>query len=64
MSLTESRIGKQAISHNVRLIEWFDEDDRPSHLAALCSKPGCKNLARGFLERTVPVCSEHGASKT
>ncbi len=31
------RGGEQAISNNVRLAEWFDEDGKPSHLAALCS---------------------------
>jgi hypothetical protein len=63
MSLTTSRGGKQAISDNVRLIEWFDGDDLPSHIAALCSEHGCENLARGFRSINVPVCFDHGASE-
>ena len=63
MSLTTERAGKQAISNNVRLVEWFDENGKPSHLAALCSEPGCENLARDFRGRNVPVCLDHGASK-
>ena len=64
MSLTTERAGKQAIANNVRLVEWFDEDGgRPSHLAALCSEPGCENLARGFRDKNVPVCLDHGASR-
>lgn len=57
------RGGRQAISNDVRLAEWFDEDDKPSHLAALCSEQGCDNLARGFRDKNVPVCFDHGASR-
>jgi hypothetical protein len=57
------RGGKQAISNNVRLAGWFDEDGQPSHLAALCSEQGCESLARGFRDKNEPVCFEHGAPK-
>lgn len=58
-----SRVGKGETSNNVRLIEWFEPDDAPSHLAALCSQKGCENLARGFRDGNVPVCFDHGASR-
>ena len=56
------RVGKGAVSSNVGLIEFFEPDDTPSHLAALCSEEGCENLARGIRNRDVPVCFAHGAT--
>ncbi len=57
------RVGKGDTSNNVRLIEWFESDDTPSHLAALCSEKECENLARDFRDGNVPVCFDHAGSR-
>jgi len=60
--MSYERIGMQATSNNVRLIEYFDHP-KPSVLVALCSTEGCQNLARGFQDVNVPICFDHGATR-